>query len=316
MNKSSWAIVVNVTNGKVLLGLRSPESNNPNQWNFFGGGVEKSEKPIQTASRELKEELGLKANPKKFIQISKLESSGRQAFYFLLPTSSKLALDNFNQKEIQRVKWFDFNDLPKRLHTPTKRFLKSKMAAILHNELQSKIVKKEKPIDKKTTASTHFLAHIHQNFGINAQTANQILAQLPEGVSLSQIIDILQPVTDNYREQIDDLKAELNWTYQALDSEYSDYLEDISRGIGNYQGAIRALNTYTQSWFAQLPVSYDRLTEIAGYIRSRLLDYLTEADIPVYINQLINSEYDDIISIRKTGFEEPDNLETEEVTNE
>jgi len=37
----------------------SHAENNPNKWGLFGGGAEDDETPVQTAKRELKEEIGL-----------------------------------------------------------------------------------------------------------------------------------------------------------------------------------------------------------------------------------------------------------------
>lgn len=51
-------IVVNEDN-KILILKRSEKSSRPHEWDFPGGGVDKSEDPLDTAIRETKEETGL-----------------------------------------------------------------------------------------------------------------------------------------------------------------------------------------------------------------------------------------------------------------
>ena len=47
-------------NGKVLLQHKAKDSKVlPDQWAFFGGGIEKNETPEQAVRREAKEELGI-----------------------------------------------------------------------------------------------------------------------------------------------------------------------------------------------------------------------------------------------------------------
>ena len=162
--------------------------------------------------------------------------------------------------------------------------------------MSKKKIKKQIKKEAKTTA--HFLNELN-SLGMETTAAHLVLAELPDGISLSQVIELLRPITDNYREQIDLLRGELGWTYQALDTSYPDYFSDIARGFNNYQGAITALNTYTQSWFAEQPVSYEKLTEIAGYIKERLLLFLLEADIPNHINNLIDGQYEQVIALRQ-----------------
>ena len=47
------------SNNKILLLQRSDKTSSPHSWDFGGGGVDKSENPIDSAIREAKEETGL-----------------------------------------------------------------------------------------------------------------------------------------------------------------------------------------------------------------------------------------------------------------
>jgi len=51
-------VIVNSDN-KILLLQRSDKTSSPHSWDFGGGGVEKSEDPVDGAIREAKEETGL-----------------------------------------------------------------------------------------------------------------------------------------------------------------------------------------------------------------------------------------------------------------
>lgn len=52
----AWIVARDPTSGKYLVGQRGPESKNPGQWGFFGGGVDEGETYAEAALRELSEE--------------------------------------------------------------------------------------------------------------------------------------------------------------------------------------------------------------------------------------------------------------------
>jgi hypothetical protein len=64
---TAWVILY--TSDKVMLGKRAPTTKNPNQWNFFGGHLDKGETAVQAAVRELKEETGYTMSVSKLKEI-------------------------------------------------------------------------------------------------------------------------------------------------------------------------------------------------------------------------------------------------------
>ena len=54
-------VLIEREDGRMLFQLRDNDQSikNSNCWSLFGGGINKNEKPIEAAMRELKEELGL-----------------------------------------------------------------------------------------------------------------------------------------------------------------------------------------------------------------------------------------------------------------
>ena len=131
---SSWVIVLDPRRKKILLGLRAKHSNNPKFWNFFGGGAEKDEKPRQVAVRELSEELGIRLkNPKKMANyIGKLVTKEKVMYFFLIIINAKkVPLNKFDKLENSRVRWFNVNKVPGRLHDPTKYFFRSSLYKII-----------------------------------------------------------------------------------------------------------------------------------------------------------------------------------------
>jgi mutator protein MutT len=61
MKHSVWAIVLD-RKGRALITKRSKRSNNPNLFNFPGGGIEADEQAIESIVRELHEEVGIVHN--------------------------------------------------------------------------------------------------------------------------------------------------------------------------------------------------------------------------------------------------------------
>lgn len=112
--KTAWVILH--TPDRLILGKRSPTSNNPNQWNFFGGGIDEGESPAEAAVRELFEEINFKANISDLKKITEIGDST----YFSLRTASDAGSSTSN--EISKIKSFKLTDLPDNLHSKTANF--------------------------------------------------------------------------------------------------------------------------------------------------------------------------------------------------
>lgn len=111
---SVWVILY--TKDKVILGKRSPAVNNPNQWNFFGGGIDAGESAAQAAARELEEETGYKISPSQLKEIANIGD----ASYFVARINDPENLDT--SEETSKVKGFKLLDLPDNLHSKTQNF--------------------------------------------------------------------------------------------------------------------------------------------------------------------------------------------------
>lgn len=64
-------------NGKILLAQRPPHADQAGMWEFAGGKVEQGESQPQALIRELREELGINAQPARYIASHQREVSGR-----------------------------------------------------------------------------------------------------------------------------------------------------------------------------------------------------------------------------------------------
>lgn len=109
-----WVVVH--TSDRMILGKRSSSINNPNQWNFFGGKIDKGETALDAAVRELEEETGHKVSAgalRKLVTIN-------DATYFSLEVKDASAFKP--SSEISKVTAFKLVDLPDNLHSKTSRF--------------------------------------------------------------------------------------------------------------------------------------------------------------------------------------------------
>lgn len=113
---SVTAWVVLHTADKLILGKRSASSNNPNQWNFFGGHVDKGETPAAAAARELFEETSYKLDPSLLKEISVIG----EAHYFSAKINNPAAVKTTG--EISKVTSYKLTDLPNNLHSKTQNF--------------------------------------------------------------------------------------------------------------------------------------------------------------------------------------------------
>ena len=112
--RTAWVIAY--TPDKIIMGKRSPNVNNPNQWNFFGGNIDPGEDAATAAAREMEEEIGVKASPSQLKQVAVIGN----ATYFIMRIKS-----GFNPKktaETSAIKGFKITDLPDNMHSKTAAF--------------------------------------------------------------------------------------------------------------------------------------------------------------------------------------------------
>lgn len=64
-------------NGKILLAQRPAHADQAGMWEFAGGKVEAGETQPEALIRELREELGIEAQPKQYVASHQREVSGR-----------------------------------------------------------------------------------------------------------------------------------------------------------------------------------------------------------------------------------------------
>lgn len=117
---AAFVIIWNENTKRVLMARRSRKVNNPKKWNFFGGGIEKGETPIQAAVRELEEEAGINISQSNLyrLDVYKDLKSNRKLYYYLLRVDKKVRTSlNF---EHDKAEWFELDDIPDKLNKPGK----------------------------------------------------------------------------------------------------------------------------------------------------------------------------------------------------
>jgi 8-oxo-dGTP pyrophosphatase MutT (NUDIX family) len=119
-------VIFRDSEGKILLQHRDNKKgiSAPNKWCIFGGGIEKGEKPSETAMREMKEELciDLKAEKLKGLKRIFLGLYTYHIFEYLEP----VALEDLDQKEGQDMGFFTREEImaKKDVFGPFKIFLR------------------------------------------------------------------------------------------------------------------------------------------------------------------------------------------------
>lgn len=125
--RTAWILVYVVATGKFLMLKRAAKTNNPNLWNFPGGGVDVGDTPVQGAKRELFEEAGIKVKKSELQWIN--DSNDGQADYFLLVLEKTPRL-NVDPKESSKSSWMTMQEIrakgPK-LHRKTAEFINRKI---------------------------------------------------------------------------------------------------------------------------------------------------------------------------------------------
>lgn len=98
---------------RILLHKRDNNTqNNPGLWAFFGGMSENNETPIETFTRELQEELGIKINKEIIKELTNYFNPDFhvQRFVFYAEMSEQTI---FNLNEGEKFGWFEFEEAMK-----------------------------------------------------------------------------------------------------------------------------------------------------------------------------------------------------------
>jgi len=120
MYKSVWVILT--VGDEVLLLKRGPKANNPNLWNFPGGGVEDNEAIKTSAVREVWEESGIRIKESD-LMFDHREEKSKRILYFYIVEFDKKPVVKIN-KESSKYRWVSWEDFPNNLHKPTKFYYK------------------------------------------------------------------------------------------------------------------------------------------------------------------------------------------------
>lgn len=121
---SAWMVPYNIKNNRVLVGKRSNKVNNPGQWNFFGGTVDKHENPLEGGFREFYEEAGVRLNASNIIHSNKIHTGKKVIYYFVVHISKEFT-PRLNS-EHTTFRWIKLHKLRNmKLHTNTQVILNS-----------------------------------------------------------------------------------------------------------------------------------------------------------------------------------------------
>lgn len=113
-------LILSSDTGRILLQQRSGTTTHPRSWGFFGGRSEGEERPVETITRELQEEIGLIPDIKKFYPLYKYTSPDKK---FVYHTFVVLVLEEFTphlNNESDGYCWVSMNNWPRPLHPGVK----------------------------------------------------------------------------------------------------------------------------------------------------------------------------------------------------
>jgi len=108
------ANLITIENDKILLVKRNFDHEEGGLWSLPGGTREDGENVKDTLIREINEELGINVKKISFLKEYKRKSKSKIviASYFIATIEGDIKL---NKKELSYYKWFEFNEVPKKL---------------------------------------------------------------------------------------------------------------------------------------------------------------------------------------------------------
>lgn len=115
---------------KILLGHRSAKRKDtggiyePDTWTLPGGKQEYDETVIETAIREIKEETNLDIkNPEVYSVSDDFQSDRHFVTVEMITSDYKGKVKIMEPEKEDEWKWFDLDDLPKNIYSPSKVFI-------------------------------------------------------------------------------------------------------------------------------------------------------------------------------------------------
>ena len=122
--------VMLIKDNKILLGHRTTTAKDtggiyePDSWTFPGGKQEYEETVIETAIRETKEETNLDISDiHVYTATDEFQKERHYVTIGIISSSYKGELKAMEPNKIDRWSWFDLNNLPDNIYTPSKNMI-------------------------------------------------------------------------------------------------------------------------------------------------------------------------------------------------
>jgi ADP-ribose pyrophosphatase YjhB (NUDIX family) len=119
-----------INNNKILLGHRVNKAQDtggiyePDTWTFPGGKQEYEVTVLETAIRETKEETGLiLKDVQVYTATDEFQSDRHYVTIGVISSSYEGELKVMEPDKINEWKWFDLNDLPNNIYTPSRNMI-------------------------------------------------------------------------------------------------------------------------------------------------------------------------------------------------
>ncbi|MCI8349322.1 MAG: NUDIX domain-containing protein [Firmicutes bacterium] len=133
-----------LNDNKILLGHRTEGSKDtggiyqPGSWCLPGGKQEYQETIFECAARETKEETNLEiSNMKIFGATDDIRPDRHFVTIWVLALENKGILEVMEPDKQDEWQWFDLNNLPKNLYSPSRKFIE----AYIENKKQEKVIR-------------------------------------------------------------------------------------------------------------------------------------------------------------------------------
>lgn len=144
-SRAGGCLFVAEDTGRILLGKRSQDVQEPGDYGTFGGAFDKNESPEEAIRREVREETDYTADFKLIpLFVFRAPSFEYHNFMAIVPTEFKPKLDWENESAL----WFDYGDWPEPLHFG--------MKALLRDKVSQAAIKKASQVSPALNHATYF----------------------------------------------------------------------------------------------------------------------------------------------------------------